>query len=184
MALASNDETTVDMLKVLQKHAEELRHGVEVKSISSRAQEQLLELLGLSESACNAIAEQHIRKGLAFPDMRSRIDAVETAHRETFRWIFEAESKKQSRKASVGASSNDGDERTEIRPNENPAVQKAGELFTTWLKSGSGIFHVSGKLGSGKSTLMKFLCEHPDTESKLAEWAGTYTNPPVIALTG
>lgn len=184
MALASNDKTTVDMLNVLQKHVEELRHGVEVKSISSKAQEQLLELLGLSESACKAVAQQHIRKSLAFPDMRGRFDTVETAHYETFLWIFEAESDKQTDEASVGASSSDGDKRTENWSDDNQAVRKAGELFTTWLKSGSGIFHISGKLGSGKSTLMKFLCGHPDTKAKLVEWAGTYTNLLVVVRIG
>jgi len=175
MAFASNDETTVDMLKILQKHAEELRHGTEIKSISSKAQEQLLELLGLSESACKAVAQQHIRKSLAFPDMRGRFSAVETAHYDTFRWIFEAGPKQKSNETSPITDPEDNNQEFDPREDNNPAVREAGDLFTTWLKSGSGIFHISGKLGSGKSTLMKFLCEHPDTKAKLIEWAGTYT---------
>ncbi|KAH8886968.1 hypothetical protein GQ53DRAFT_796482 [Thozetella sp. PMI_491] len=40
-----------------------------------------------------------------------------------------------------------------------------------WLKSGSGIFWVSGRPGSGKSTLMKFLASHPRTLEALKTWA-------------
>ncbi|KAK3314886.1 hypothetical protein B0H66DRAFT_563874 [Apodospora peruviana] len=45
--------------------------------------------------------------------------------------------------------------------------------FLHWLSSGNGIFHISGKPGSGKSTLMKFLCDHPRTRTELTKWAGT-----------
>ncbi|KAF4997738.1 hypothetical protein FDECE_11995, partial [Fusarium decemcellulare] len=44
--------------------------------------------------------------------------------------------------------------------------------LSRWLKSGSGIFWLSGKAGSGKSTLMKYLCNHKDTRSQLSRWAG------------
>ncbi|KAI0893360.1 hypothetical protein F4806DRAFT_476715 [Annulohypoxylon nitens] len=44
--------------------------------------------------------------------------------------------------------------------------------FTPWLRSGCGIFHISGKAGSGKSTLMKKICLEPQTEKHLKHWAG------------
>jgi hypothetical protein len=44
--------------------------------------------------------------------------------------------------------------------------------FTRWLKEGGGVFHISGKAGSGKSTLMKFLCAHEHTKEGLEIWAG------------
>ena len=40
--------------------------------------------------------------------------------------------------------------------------------FMTWVKSDSGIFWVSGKPGSGKSTLMKYLTRHPKTQKSLS----------------
>ncbi|KAF2122066.1 hypothetical protein BDV96DRAFT_136943 [Lophiotrema nucula] len=43
--------------------------------------------------------------------------------------------------------------------------------FLRWLMSESGIFWVMGKAGSGKSTLMKFLCSHPRTSEGLLHWA-------------
>ncbi|KAG7008308.1 hypothetical protein G7Y79_00006g019280 [Physcia stellaris] len=44
---------------------------------------------------------------------------------------------------------------------------------TEWLESQNGIFWVTGKPGSGKSTLMKYLVAHPHTMHLLRSWAGT-----------
>ena len=46
--------------------------------------------------------------------------------------------------------------------------------FRNWLESGSGIFWISGKAGSGKSTLMNFLTEKQGfrTAQALKVWAG------------
>ncbi|KAF5710495.1 cytochrome c oxidase subunit 4 mitochondrial, partial [Fusarium mundagurra] len=48
---------------------------------------------------------------------------------------------------------------------------KAG--FNSWLSCfrGGNLFHISGKAGSGKSTLMKFLYNHKHTRARLEEWA-------------
>jgi len=44
--------------------------------------------------------------------------------------------------------------------------------FVEWLKKEDGVYWISGKPGSGKSTLMKFIAEHEQTQNFLAEWAG------------
>lgn len=43
--------------------------------------------------------------------------------------------------------------------------------FLNWSRKTDGIFWVAGKAGSGKSTLMKFLADHPITHETLVEWA-------------
>jgi hypothetical protein len=47
----------------------------------------------------------------------------------------------------------------------------AGHSFTQWLERGSGFFNVKGKLGAGKSSLLKFLCEWPEAKKHLQGWA-------------
>ncbi|KAI3395293.1 hypothetical protein diail_1491 [Diaporthe ilicicola] len=41
-----------------------------------------------------------------------------------------------------------------------------------WLRDGSGLYWLAGKAGSGKSTLMKCLSDHPQTTNLLLEWLG------------
>ncbi|KAK3325944.1 hypothetical protein B0H66DRAFT_549813 [Apodospora peruviana] len=43
--------------------------------------------------------------------------------------------------------------------------------LSNWLSEGSGIFWVSGKAGSGKSTFIKFLADHRSTRELLKDWA-------------
>ncbi|KAI3530746.1 hypothetical protein CABS01_08924 [Colletotrichum abscissum] len=45
--------------------------------------------------------------------------------------------------------------------------------LSDWFVSGGGTFWVSGKPGSGKSTFMKFIANHPRTRELLEHWAGS-----------
>jgi hypothetical protein len=47
----------------------------------------------------------------------------------------------------------------------------AASPFKTWLEQDSGAFWISGKAGSGKSTLMKFLDRSPQLRTSLNVWA-------------
>jgi hypothetical protein len=66
-------------------------------------------------------------------------------------------------------SSDDG---YEIPEEDLKRMTQARECFVDWLEHGEGIFHIAGKPGSGKSTLMKYLCRHHQTEQHLRLWAG------------
>ena len=56
---------------------------------------------------------------------------------------------------------------------------RARTTFEDWLANGTGIFWLSGKAGSGKSTLMKFLQQHRRTREMLTVWADT--DPLIVA---
>ncbi|KAL6910650.1 hypothetical protein GGI43DRAFT_18662 [Trichoderma evansii] len=43
--------------------------------------------------------------------------------------------------------------------------------FVKWLQKSNGMYWITGKAGSGKSTLMKFLTDNPKTLQYLTEWA-------------
>jgi NACHT domain len=47
------------------------------------------------------------------------------------------------------------------------------ERIVPWLEADSHLFWISGKPGSGKSTLMKYLVKQPRTITALQHWAGT-----------
>ncbi|CAG8955159.1 hypothetical protein HYFRA_00007175 [Hymenoscyphus fraxineus] len=142
-------EADSSKLQRLQKQMESLKNGATITSFSSETQTQLKGLLGVSESACEVIFQQRILNSLAFDGMSRRFNSVPEAHQETFRWIFEADGGKDK-----------------IFDHPGP------RSFRSWLSSDEGTFHISGKLGSGKSTLMKFLCDHESTQTGLKKWAG------------
>lgn len=47
------------------------------------------------------------------------------------------------------------------------------QSFLNWLRAEDGIFYCSGKAGSGKSTLMKFLAHESRTREELSFWSQT-----------
>ncbi|KAH7006952.1 hypothetical protein EDB80DRAFT_880472 [Ilyonectria destructans] len=50
--------------------------------------------------------------------------------------------------------------------------EKGKNNFVAWLRQSDDIYWISGKAGSGKSTLMRFLTDYPNTTEFLKEWAG------------
>ena len=87
--------------------------------------------------------EQHILSGLHFWAMRMREASITEAHEKTFEWIF-----------------------------EDQTISRPQVKFKEWLGYGNDIYWISGKAGSGKSTLMKYLVSEPRTKSILQTWAG------------
>lgn len=121
-----------------------------MSSFSMTAQEDLRKLLGLTETAKASFARERVLESLGFDEMYHRIDTVTEAHEKTFRWVIEEDA--------------EFDEAT--------MHCNARELYTSWPTQDHGIFHIAGKLGSGKSTLMKYLADHPCTREFLSVWAG------------
>ena len=95
---------------------------------------------------------------LRYDGMEDRQGRISQAHEKTFRWVFE-----------------DGN-----------LQQKSWSNFKDWLESDSQLYWITGKAGSGKSTLMKYICQpncdvsEPNTgpthetrcSAHLQKWAG------------
>jgi len=114
--------------------------------------EQMMARVDLSE---RDIANQlRILRSLTFQTRTVRHDAIPLAHKRTFQWVFKHKSNMSS-----------SDQANTV----NIHVDSFGLL--NWLKHGDGTFWVSGKPGSGKSTFMKFLADHPATKKALSVWA-------------
>lgn len=83
--------------------------------------------------------------------MNERVDRIEEAHSATFDWIFAQQTKLN-------------DEKSTREGNAMP--------FPEWLsKEDEPVFWISGKAGSGKSTLMKWICGYEETQQRLQAWA-------------
>ena len=81
---------------------------------------------------------------LQYHGMADRHERITEAHEKTFDWIYQ-----------------------EAEVNDEPRPD-----FVQWLDKGIGPYWITGKAGSGKSTLMKYLCGNPQTRERLRHWAG------------
>ncbi|CAI0647253.1 unnamed protein product [Colletotrichum noveboracense] len=112
--------------------------------------EQAAEILALSKEATERTAQALVLEKLHVADMTRRFDDVKPAHEKTFSWVLQSEA----------------------RADETPVESNARRDLITWLSQGRGIFHITGKPGAGKSTLMKLLCQSGNTEDQLKRWTG------------
>ncbi|KAI4605807.1 hypothetical protein J4E83_010470 [Alternaria metachromatica] len=152
-ALGNHAQSNQAILQTLPQQIERIRRGTCVASLGVEALDQLKDLLGLTEVAQESVVARSFLNDLAFEGMEARVDVIAKEHSETFRWIVEQDA--------------DVDDVT-LQTN-------AREKYLSWLHHACGIFHIAGKLGSGKSTLMKFLYKHPETRKQLLAWADNKT---------
>jgi hypothetical protein len=89
---------------------------------------------------------KRVRAQLWFRGMLDRETHISEAHGKTFEWVFQGQ-----------------------EHSTRPHISRAD--FPTWLQDNKSIYWITGKPGSGKSTLMKFLTQHADTKQYLSKWA-------------
>lgn len=99
----------------------------------------------------NSHLQKRLLASLSFDGMETRAGQVEKAHQSTFRWVFEDE----------------------------PNHQQPWHNLKQWLQSDHQVYWITGKAGSGKSTLMKFISQpteldhEPQCMPYLREWSGS-----------
>jgi len=87
---------------------------------------------------------QGLLYSLKYQGMTDRYELIQSAHQDTFEWIFDAKNEMK----------------------EQPS-------FIEWLEGDSQLYWITGKPGAGKSTLMKFIAGNERTRGHLATWAGS-----------
>lgn len=97
---------------------------------------------------------QRFMKSLQFEALPRRHEAIPEAHERTLRWLLHGKTTKD-KTPHIPAKEDDGDQMN----------------FSQWLESGNEIFWVSGKPGSGKSTLMKYVADAVRTYQLVSRWA-------------
>lgn len=100
--------------------------------------------LRIREKALRTQVNSDILESLAFEAQTERYEGVAEAHEHTFQWIFE----------------------------KTLPEDANWDNFVDWLERGDGLYWINGKAGSGKSTLMKYICHHALTQKYLLAWAG------------
>lgn len=104
--------------------------------------------------------EESILRRLHFPQIRTREETVGEAEFDTFNWLLDLE-------ADLDVNAPDNSKHGLLNKLELNTLEQARRQFLAWLETGSLVYHISGKAGSGKLTLMKFLYHHPRVKDLL-----------------
>jgi hypothetical protein len=115
-------------------------------SLASRRHNEVLHAIGNQKIQEYSIQDvtSRITHRLHFTRKDDRYDDIAAAHQETFNWALEGRAKDTISWPSLA----------------------------DWLRQDSGVYWISGKAGSGKSTLMKYLYQDPRFMEALNVWAG------------
>ncbi|KAK2613214.1 hypothetical protein N8I77_000140 [Diaporthe amygdali] len=92
-------------------------------------------------------------QSLKYPDFNQRRNQIDNAYNETFQWIFVGNHE--------DGSGEDYEHFSEIK----------WASFSNWLRSTNTLYWISGKPGSGKTTLVKYILAHERTERYLNIWS-------------
>ncbi|KAI9712065.1 MAG: hypothetical protein M1820_001774 [Bogoriella megaspora] len=106
----------------------------------------LSKLIAASARSVEMQKSHKVLRSLYFTKLGARHADVPEAHENTFEWVFE------------------------VNKCKDPGL---GVKLVEWMQFEDGIFWISGKPGSGKSTFMKFLYNHEKTRQALQAWAGS-----------
>lgn len=121
----------IESLRQIRDHRYSQFHSEDQETLTN-----LPSLLSALPEEANALAKNlSIMKSLHFPTLSDRESRVRKAHPATFDWLFEPDDE-------LDKSANGGSTMTSM---------------LNWLSTQNGMFWISGKAGSGKSTLMKFI---------------------------
>jgi hypothetical protein len=139
------------MLSLLNRLADQRIDDLSKEILQAVKQQDKVIAFGVITSKLTALVEQvyeaeihNLLLSLDFTTRTGREASIEEAYGRTFEWIF-------SETESSGASSH-------------------GLSFVNWLKRGKGVFWISGKAGSGKSTLIRYILNEPRTLRILRTW--------------
>lgn len=147
----------------MDKHLESLRSRVESLHLDQYAKEQsqdqlksLSEVISVAENAQLLSLQHKFLVTLDYEMRLSREHSIKDAYAETFQWIYREQSTVEIGAKRRKFSTHEGQEPTS---------------FLNWLEEGNGVFWITGKPGSGKSTLMRYVGEEERTHTALNKWA-------------
>ncbi|KUJ09034.1 uncharacterized protein LY89DRAFT_788448 [Mollisia scopiformis] len=104
---------------------------------------EMLQVSDTQENRLRDFLQRGFIRSLWYEEMTHRYEDIVEAHPETYEWAF----------------------------HDPPQDAHSWSSLYDWLKTGRGVYWVSGKAGSGKSTLMKHLFDDPRMKKCLEAWA-------------
>jgi hypothetical protein len=118
-------------------------------------------------------AAERFHQSLRDPEFNKRRNQIRVAFEDTLEWVF------------AGDDEEDLGSKSELTIESNPEARNSGkqdkhqellsnikwDSFSNWLRSTDPIYWISGKPGSGKTTLVKYIVAHSRTRRYLDVWS-------------
>lgn len=135
-------------------------------------------------SQASEAQRERLLRSLKYPGFNGRRNQVRDAYVQTYRWVFAGDDDDDDDDDdNDDDDSNDDhdhdhddmdDESSESDDVESVDVDKAHDIewdsFSNWLMSTNTFYWISGKPGSGKTTLVKYILSSPKTKQCLDIW--------------
>ncbi|KAJ4132475.1 hypothetical protein NW754_015292 [Fusarium falciforme] len=143
----SNQDLVQKIVENRDIFAEEIRSRVD--ALWERTESSLVQAIARideripSSQETEAAVQRALLRCLHFASISQRYEEVAEAHRSTFEWIFKADKSDET----------------------------AGSSFPQWLEHGNGVYWLSGKAASGKSTLIRYILDSGRAYEFLGRWA-------------
>jgi hypothetical protein len=141
-----DDVTRQVVISVLAGKDEIFRRQEISDRLAAQRHDQVVNLLSnnWTKSVDTADVLARIMAQLRHSAQDDRYDDIVEAHNDTFQWALQ----------------------------DRDGGTLSGPSLYEWLRAGDGVYWISGKAGSGKSTLMKFLYQDARLHDALKLWAG------------
>jgi hypothetical protein len=136
-----------------------------VTSVGQQSSARISRQIKQNETEKNERARsEKLLSSLRFPGMNQRRNDSPDAYPDTFKWIFSDDAGDETATSSTGASASRSFSDTHTTPDFH------WDRFTDWLRSNERLYWISGKPGSGKTTLVKYVVSSTVTKELLADW--------------
>ncbi|KAI1505034.1 hypothetical protein F5X99DRAFT_431139 [Biscogniauxia marginata] len=173
--LAASKNVIEKNVSTISDRVQSLRNAFnKAEHLNQEMADNLRIILRSSDQALLRSRQSVFLNALKVEGMHDRFTDVEVAHAKTFEWLIEEPvntGEDEDGTLSQILDNTGNLLRAQSYPLSEDFRRLANAEFVNWLRYGHGIFHVSGKPGAGKSTLMKFLCRNPKTMEYLKEWS-------------
>ncbi|PTB49363.1 hypothetical protein M431DRAFT_9957 [Trichoderma harzianum CBS 226.95] len=131
------------------------RESIQTRQQIKDSENQVIQSINDAQSTAYSEAKKdRLLRSLKYASMNTRRTELKPAHKATYVSIFD---------------SLDANKEPDGAPASSSAA--AWRRFVQWLQSERRVFWIQGKPGAGKSTLMKFLLQHENTQKGVDKWS-------------
>ncbi|KAI8689233.1 NACHT domain-containing protein [Fusarium keratoplasticum] len=140
-----------------------------ITAVESNTQRQIDQFQEWKDKQNEEVGYQRLLQSLKFESMEERKNQITENYPQTYCWILEGPDEESS--LSEWTTVDEDDSTGGFSPRSSFDGEGGHwDSFVDWLESKCHIYWISGKPGSGKSTLMKFVSSNPKTKRLLGNW--------------